>query len=397
MLTDLWYWAFWMAVAMVPFWSPHAATIWAATIQISWFALQKMEGGFSSGKIMAGKSPRIPYKVNLQNFPKKQLQALFLAEQDANGKASANRSVLPRLARLGVWKSHLQRYDPWLLKSSDSLAQDSKTYGDGLEHGPAAQPPHPSRPISFRAGTLRSSVSNSWSFASRNVRMEAFERHQRHQRRISHWQAVAQQIYAKWIKINQTTWDLRPSGIENACLLLIWFLLGHMPRAMMCLFNQIQYDWIQPPKMGVMMIIFISHHCSSIWFLIAIMALQGSLLLEPFGSGGFGKGREIPVVLWWFFYQHPGFGSRLIWGGFRSRDPRGSFGTPAAMWKGLPGPFFEGRLTWAFENWVCWKKRNTSIGWITMFGPVNIGTITTLNSGLSYYKDIIKIIQVPFV
>ena len=57
----------------------------------------------------------------------------------------------------------------------------------------------------------------------------------------------------------------------------------------------------------------------------------------------------------------------------------------------------EGRLTWAFENWVCWKKKNTSIGWITRFGPVNIGTITTLNSGLSYYKDIIKIIKVPFV
>ena len=133
-------------------------------------------------------TPMWIFKTFLRNSCK-----LWLAEQDANGKASANRSVSPRPARPGVWKSHLQRCDPWLLKSSDSLAQqNSKTYGDGLEHGPAAHPPHPSRPISFRAGTLRSSVSNSWSFASRNVRMETFVRHQRHQRLISHWQAVAQ-------------------------------------------------------------------------------------------------------------------------------------------------------------------------------------------------------------
>ena len=87
-----------------------------------------------------------------------------------------------------------------------------------------------------------------------------------------------------------TTWDLRPSGIEDTCLLLICFLLcwatcREHPRAMMCLFNQIiqiQYDWIQPPKIKVMMMMFISHHCSSIWFLIAIMAQKkGHFYLNP--------------------------------------------------------------------------------------------------------------------
>ena len=137
-----------------------------------------------------------------------------------------------------------------------------------------------------------------------------------------------------------TTWDLRPSGIENTCLLLICFLLcwatcREHPRAMMCLFNQIiqiQYDWIQPPKIKVMMMMFISHHCSSIWFLIAIMAQKRVTSTWTLG--------------FWWFWKRPGNPrchlivllstprkKRLIWGVFRSWDPWG-FRTPAAMWKG---------------------------------------------------------------